>query len=1256
MNKFPKHLITLLVISFAFFTSQVKAHSVQVGYCINCAGDLRIWIEHWHTTQNPNSTTMNIQLNVNSVITNISGKPDTAVQNVPIGQLPGCFTPMTVFSQCQGTGIYMPNAHNDWVAYDFNGIQCGVPIEITVISGNTAFTMDCGNPVNMFPASSGTFTIPCATQQLPDDTVCAGEVGGPYAFPAGNTWTNSNPAIGLPATGSGDVGPFTSANVTVPTTGTITVNNTCGTSTFDITVMPGPIANFTPQVGCPGQPVSFTNNSTLTGPGPFTQTWDYGDGSPVHVGPNPPAHTYVGTGPFNVTLTITTPGGCDSDTTIVVDPLSGAVADFSALSVCEGSITNLVDLSMPVGNILSWAWDFDNNGTVDDVTQNPTHNFGPAGTYNVKLAVQVAGGCSDSVVLPVVVNPLPTANFAIGGACFGFANTFTDQSVVATGTVDNWFWDFGDPSTTADTSILQNPTYTYPNTGTYTVTLTVSSDSGCTDTYTSTVTVADPPVADFSPDTVCAGNSSNFMDLTNSVVGVQTWAWDFDNDAVTDDTNQNPVYVFPGPGTYPVSLSVVDSNGCTHDTTKNVFVDAQPTADFIFTNECFGTANGFTDQSNPNGGTITNWDWDFDNNGTVDNTAQNPTNGFAAAGTYTVELLVTTAQGCVDSISYQVTVNPIPVADFTADTVCFGDVTGFNDLSNISSGNITNWAWDFGDGLGTSNLQNPTYTYAVAGTYPVTLTVTSDSGCINTLIDTAYVNSLPTAAFFTADVCLNQTAGFNDSSNPNGGFITSWSWDFENDGVVDATTQNATHNYPAAGTYNVQLIVSTAGGCADTIVQQIEIFPMPTADFNFNNECFGTPISFTDNSAVATGTITNWDWDFGNSNTSIVQNPTENFAADGIYNVELIVTTNNGCMDTISKNIEVYPVPVTNFGPQDVCLGAPTMFFDSTTVNNANSPNNIVSWTWDFGDGVGTSNNQNPVYAYANEGTFPAMLTVVSNNGCTHDTTINVNVHPNPTVDFDGPASGCSPVCVDFVNNSAITTGVISTWQWDFGDGGTSGSINPSHCFVNDNHASPMSFDVTLTAISDQGCTTTLTKNALVTAFPIPLADFTFNPGKTNIYDAEITFTDQSIIGSTWFWNLGDGATSTLQNPVHEYADSGSYQVTLYMENTYGCKDTITKYVKIDPTFAIWIPNVFTPDGDGINDLFFSDGYGITELKTLVFDRWGALVFEGYQLDSKWDGTYKGKMSVEDVYVYRIEARDVFGEWHEFIGKVTLLK
>jgi gliding motility-associated-like protein len=178
----------------------------------------------------------------------------------------------------------------------------------------------------------------------------------------------------------------------------------------------------------------------------------------------------------------------------------------------------------------------------------------------------------------------------------------------------------------------------------------------------------------------------------------------------------------------------------------------------------------------------------------------------------------------------------------------------------------------------------------------------------------------------------------------------------------------------------------------------------------------------------------------------------------------------------------------------------------------------------------------------------------------------------------------------------------------------------------------------------------------MITVYPKPIADFTFSPQQTDIYDREITFIDNSVIASQWLWNLGDGDSSIVPNPIHEYADSGSYLVTLFIENIEGCKDTVQKIVKIDPVFVIFIPNAFTPDGDKLNEYFSVKGYGITQLEMLIFDRWGEKIWEGHQLDDGWDGTYKGNLVENDVYVYKIRVRDVFKKWHNYIGKVTVIR
>ncbi len=1239
----------------------VRAHSVQVGYCTNCNGDLRIWVEHWHGTENPSSTSMDLQLNVGGVITNISSSPGASVQNTPAGSLPQCFNPIVIFGACS-----QANTYNDWVAYDFPSLPVGVPISVTILSGNTVFTEDaCG----MYPASTGTIIIP-PPPVVSNVTSCggAGNTIGPLNYPAGNTWTNDNTSIGLGASGTGNIPAFTPANVTSTQVANITVSNTCFTSSFTITVNPSPNPNFATQITtgtgliCPGEPVVFNNSSTPSSPSdPITSwNWDFGDGSP-NSSQQSPTHTYpLSPSSFLVTLTAQSQSGCSSTDTLTVS-FGGPTANFIAPPVCEGSPSVFTDLSIPSGTISQWAWDFNNDGVIDNSSQNPNFTFSSPGNHPVKLLITAAGGCLDSTTIPVIVNPVPVANFSATGECLGFTTTFTDLSTILTGSITTWSWDFGDG---LGTSTIQNPTYTYTNSGIYNSSLTVTSDSGCTNTYSTNVNVFANPVANFTADTACAGYGTNFTDLsTIGSINLQAWNWDFNADAVTDNVNQNPSYVFPtGAGTYPVALTIVDSNGCRDSTILNISVSPQPTASFVFTNECFGSATTFTDSSNPNGGTISNWSWDFENDGVVDNTLQNPTNGYPLAGTYTAELYISTALGCVDSTTMQVVVDPIPVASFTVTNECLGNANTIVNTSNIITGSITGWAWNFGDGIGISTVQNPsTYTYASSGIYNITLTVTSDSGCINTVIIPTAIYDVPTAVYTPDSVCLNVPATFTDQSAGNGATINQWNWDFGN--ANSSTQPNTSELYNTEGVYNTQLIVRTTDGCADTTTGFVAIFPMPVAGFTFTDECFGTAVPFTDVSTISNlytiNTINQWAWNFGNLNTSSTQNPSEQYAVDGQYTVQLTVTTDNNCSNTITKIINVWPLPIVDFSPTDVCLNTATQFTDLSGVSLGSN----VGWQWDFGDGTPINTSSAPIHTYLSDSSsFTGQLIVTTNYGCVDSVSKSITVYPNPVISFTADSLyGCTPLIVNFQDNTSINApGNLYAWNWDFGDGATSSDQSPQGVrFDNLSNTTPISHTVTLTVTSDPAhgsCPTTDSIIDMLTIYPKPIASFSFSPIQTDIYDREITFVDQSIIGSLWYWNLGDGETSINQNPIHVYPDSGSYLVTLYIDNSYGCKDTTQQLVKIDPVYAIFIPNTFSPNGDNLNDFFYAKGFGIKQIQTLIFDRWGNLVFEGYQLESKWDGTYKGKLAVTDTYVYKIKAENIFGEWNDYVGRVTLVK
>lgn len=687
------------------------------------------------------------------------------------------------------------------------------------------------------------------------------------------------------------------------------------------------------------------------------------------------------------------------------------------------------------------------------------------------------------------------------------------------------------------------------------------------------------------------------------------------------------------------SFTVTDPNGCSITINDGPYV-APVTAAFKADSVCVGNSTTFTDQST---GTVTGWNWDFGNaSGT--STQQNPTYSYGAAGTYTVKLIVQNSQGCKDSVTQQVYVYASPTVDFTFDSVCLGDQTCFKDKSG---GSITAWQWVFGDGSPVSNAQNPCHSYATAGSYNSTLIVTTGDGCTGTLVKTVDVFAVPTAAFTATDVCEGSLASFTDQSTPLGS-VTGWNWNF-GDGN-SSTVQNPTHNYANSGSFNVKLVTSVGTtGCKDSITQTVNIFPSPTADFTFTNVCLGDPMPFVDNSSVTGGgTITGWNWSFGDGNTSTQQNPSNTYPASGNYNVRLIVTSSNNCVDTITKQVTVFDAPQADFNFSTACEGDVTQFTDNTT-------GNVANWVWSFGDG-GNSNVQNPTHTYLAAGTYTVKLIVSSGSGCIDSITKQVDVNPLPVVDFTpDTTSGCSPVCVNFTNNSSISAGSIATYKWYLGDGTITTDTNVTHCYNNDGVTVKM-YDVSLVAVSAQGCRDSVNKASLISCYPIPVADFTWSPSQVTILNPDFEYYDRSIGASQWYWEFGDGATSNSQNPTHSYSDTGHYATWLYIENQYGCADTTWKILEVLPEVFYYIPNAFTVTGDGLNDKWFPKGIGVAEQEIMIFDRWGELIFHGHDLDSKWDGTYKDQKVKTGVYVYKIKMLDVLGKDHTYIGKVTLLK
>ncbi|HIH93808.1 TPA: PKD domain-containing protein [Methanosarcina acetivorans] len=524
---------------------------------------------------------------------------------------------------------------------------------------------------------------------------------------------------------------------------------------------------------------------------------------------------------------------------------------------------------------------------------------------------------------------------------------FTDDS---TGSPTSWFWDFGDGTNSTE----QNPSYTYTSAGNYTVNLTVANAAGSdSEVKTDYISVSEPlpsaPVANFSAD-ITSGVGPLAVQFTESSTGSPTaWEWDFNNDGNVDSTEQNPQFIYTGEGTYSVKLTVTNSEGNDSELKIDYISVVYPSPDFIanvtegtvpLTVEFTGNVSGLApDYWNM-------WAWDVDGDGTYDYSPNfNITHTYTEPGTYDV---VVAYDGWTPNVKAgYITVLPeIPVANFSADVTSGLEPLTVN-FTDQSEGIVSSYSWDFdNDGTVDSIEQNPSYTYESAGNYTVSLTVSNAGGSDSELKTDYIVVSEPVPEAPVANFTATPTAGnapltvnFTDQSE---GIVSSYSWDFDNDGNVDSTEQNPSHTYESAGNYTVSLTVSNAGGSDSELktdyitVSSTPVEPEPVAAFTADVTGGTAPltVNFTDQS---TGSPTAWAWDFGDGANSTEQNPSHTYVSAGNYTVNLTVENAAGMDFELKTNyIEV----------SETSGSTVTLYFDpesSSVSENESTEINIVA-------------------------------------------------------------------------------------------------------------------------------------------------------------------------------------------------------------------------------------------------------------------------------------------------------------------------
>lgn len=980
-----------------------------------------------------------------------------------------------------------------------------------------------------------------------------------------------------------------SGNYTV--TLTVTDNNGCtATSTRSFTFPPLPAASFTYQPDLCSRLVTFTNTSSNA----INYSWDFGDAATSNL--INPAHTYSANGNYNVTLVVTSAQGC---TDTVVSPVAinyvPVVAAFTPVNALCSYNFNFTNQSTGAS---SYSWNF---GDASTSTQtNPSHTYASSGNYTVTLIANDANGCGDTISQPVSMQPLAQANFIYQVDTCSLTVTFTNNSTNA----GSYSWDFGD----ASISSLQNPVHTYAASGNYNVTLIATTAAGCNDT-----TLVPVPLSIVLPSAAFTINQplcSFGINLINQSTGANNYIWDFGD--ATNSSLQNPSHTYAQPGNYTITLIISGVASCADTVTQSIIVNPLPTAAFTPVPDICSLTTSFNNNS-VNG---TSYLWNFGDATT--STQTNPIHTYSASGNYTVTLTTTDANGCTATSTQSFSFPPLPVSSFTHQAdLCSRLVTFTNNSSYAAL-----YAWSFGDAT-TSTVPNPTHTYAANGNYIVTLIVTSAGGCTDTLTAPVTINYTPVVAAFNVlnTPCTFYASFVNQSS---GG--TGYYWNF-GDGYF-SSQQNPAHTYSSAGNYIITLIATDANGCGDTTSQNISL-PIPSqASFSYVADLCTRLVTFTNNSSNGNA----YYWDFGDANTSAQANPSHIYAANGNYNVSLIATSPAGCNDTLVMPVPVNIIlPVAAFTPNgNVCT------FD-VTFNNQST--NASTYAWNFGDNT-TSNLANPTHVYPNAGNYTITLNVASTAGCVDSTVNNVGVAPVPVASFIPQVDTCTLVS-HFFNTSQ---NAVNYW-WNFGDSTTSVSGNPGpHTY-----SATGTYNVTLVVQDSNGCLDTLVRT--INPFIFSQADYTYS---IDTCEQQVSFFNQSDFAFAYRWDFGDGETSNEISNQHHYASDGNYPVLLITNPGTLCADTASYIVDFSMLGIgnIYVPNAFTPNSDGKNDIFEIVGYYPCEDLTLyIFNRWGELIYKKSGQHITWDGGYMDNSVKLEVYVYILE-----GTYFYQNGTITVIR
>ncbi|MFA6515678.1 MAG: gliding motility-associated C-terminal domain-containing protein, partial [Bacteroidia bacterium] len=942
-----------------------------------------------------------------------------------------------------------------------------------------------------------------------------------------------------------------------------------------------------------------------------------------------------------VELKQTNGSGCDSTISknVIIHPTPPLPINGS-LIVCEHRFRNYSIPAIP-GTVNTWSI---TGGEIkeyyeDTLIRVQWHGRGTGSLYLHRINL---AGCDTSVNHSILIDSIPAP--VITGPQIACRYKPIDYSVYNADSMigHTYHWTItGGAIYGSDTN--KTVVVKWDTSGSGILTLQQTNTSGCDSSVFTSITIRPTPIPLISgSDTVCRFRKENYS--TNTTPGHQ-YQWNISGGTIIGNDTDTAIQVkWDDSGTGMVSIYQINTFGCDSLVTVPVQIAPMPlpeisgpdtVCEFKHTAYSIASPAGFTNEWIISGGIIVG--------DPFSNTVQVK---WGVTGPGTIYLKQTSSLGCDTLIPFSIFIRPTPLPVIQGpDSACSNTQAVYH--TNPDFGNTYLWEVIGGTILGMNNDTQVQVLWSNGGGGIVRVTQINSSGCDSTAILHVKINAKP-MPLIIGDSGVCEFKQYNYHVNALQGSTYQWSI---NNGLKVGTNADTLIRVEwqanGLGLGNIRVIEINKSGCDTSIQIAVTIHPTPVPFFigpdsscAHKNVVYSTPSvpGIVNTWSVLGGIITG---DIHASSVNIL------WGLPGTGTITLTQTNPFGCDSSLTKPIQIFPTPVPAIvGSSKGCTSTDGIY------KALPAGNYLYQWNITSTDQLlFTGNNDQIIFPWTEKGTYKISLTMTDPNTlCDSTVFIHVTVDSvfKPVIESN-TLKGCLPLYVTFSGND--NTGGV-TYLWDFGDGSFSSKPNPEYVYTK-----PGTYQLKVKAINSSGCKDSA--STTVKAHHSPKAQFDYTHQNEIIYAEEDTvhFINKSFGGNRYLWELGEGNTDSVFNTKHTYNKPGIYNVYLQTIDTLsGCTSVVTKSLEVNVHELVFVPNAFTPNGDGINDLLYLGLYNITEFELSIYDRWGGLIFKSTDINNQWDGTYHGNPVQTDVYVYLLHARGLQGKYFAQTGHITLIR